>query len=136
MSWQGTNNVDRAAIFNTEGNSVWATSPNFKVSPEEMQAVVAAYKDPGKDGVKNVQASGLHIAKERFVVLKADDRSIYGKKVSPCISFSVMAAGEFKTSKMVGMGMCSGWLEQLEAREDKEGREQDMRCFCLWERIA
>ncbi|KAK3679136.1 profilin, required for normal timing of actin polymerization in response to thermal stress [Recurvomyces mirabilis] len=80
MSWQGTNNVDRAAIFNTEGNSVWATSANFKVSPKEMEEVVAAYKDPGKDGVKSVQSSGLHIAGERFVVLKADDRSIYGKK--------------------------------------------------------
>jgi len=48
-----------------------------------MQAVVAAYKDPGnKEGVKKVQSEGLHIAGERFVVLKADDRSVYGKKVS------------------------------------------------------
>ena len=45
-----------------------------------MQEVVTAYKDPGKDGVKQVQSTGLHIAGERFVVLKADDRSIYGKK--------------------------------------------------------
>lgn len=74
--------MDRAAIFNSEGNSVWATSAGFTVSPQEMQAVVAAYKDPGTDGVKQVQSSGLHVAGERFVVLKADDRSIYGKKVS------------------------------------------------------
>jgi profilin len=46
-----------------------------------MQEVVAAYKDPGKDGVKQVQSTGLHIAGERFVVLKADERSVYGKKV-------------------------------------------------------
>ncbi len=46
-----------------------------------MQEVVAAYKDPGKEGVKQVQSSGLYIAGERYVVLKADDRSIYGKKV-------------------------------------------------------
>lgn len=78
----GTGNLDKAAIFNTDGNSVWATSAGFTVSPQEMQEVVAAYKDPGKDGVKQVQASGLHIAGERFVVLKADDRSVYGKKVS------------------------------------------------------
>jgi len=75
----GTGQVDKAAIFNSEGNSVWATSSNFTVSPQEMQAVVAAYKDKGD--VKQVQSSGLHIAGERFVVLKADDRSIYGKKV-------------------------------------------------------
>lgn len=43
---------------------------------------MTAYKDRGTDGVKQVQSSGLHVAGERFVVLKADDRSIYGKKVS------------------------------------------------------
>ncbi|CAK1359844.1 hypothetical protein CBER1_08906 [Cercospora berteroae] len=89
MSWQAyvdtslvaTGNVDRAAIFNSEGNSVWATSAGFTVKPEEMQAVVAAYKDKGDEqGVKKVQSEGLHIAGERFVVIKADDRSIYGKK--------------------------------------------------------
>lgn len=77
----GTENLDKAAIFNSEGNSVWATSAGFTVSPQEMQAVVAAYKDEGTDGVKKVQSEGLHIAGERFVVIKADDRSIYGKKV-------------------------------------------------------
>ena len=45
-----------------------------------MQEVVAAYKDSGD--VKQVQSTGLHIAGERFIVIKADDRSIYGKKVS------------------------------------------------------
>ncbi|WPH02773.1 Hypothetical protein R9X50_00564100 [Acrodontium crateriforme] len=88
MSWQayvdtslvGTGNLNQAAIFNTDGNSVWATSAGFTVSPQEMQEVVAAYKDKGTDGVKQVQSTGLHIAGERFVVIKADDRSIYGKK--------------------------------------------------------
>lgn len=43
-----------------------------------MQTVVTAYKDTAD--VKKVQSDGLHIAGERFVVIKADDRSIYGKK--------------------------------------------------------
>lgn len=48
-----------------------------------MQEVVKAYKDKGDaNGVKQVQSSGLHVGGERFVVLKADERSIYGKKVS------------------------------------------------------
>ena len=48
-----------------------------------MAAVVAAFKDPGDaSGVKKVQSEGLHVAGERFVVLKADGRSLYGKKVS------------------------------------------------------
>jgi hypothetical protein len=60
-----------------------------------MAEVVAAYKDRGDaNGVKQVQSSGLHIAGERFVVLKADDRSVYGKKVS-------------KTPK--GCGLRMGW---------------------------
>ncbi|KAI7256626.1 hypothetical protein KC345_g10954 [Hortaea werneckii] len=88
MSWQayvdqslvGTGNLDKAAIFNNEGNSVWAATHGFTVSPQEMQEVVTAYKDPGTDGVKQVQSTGLHIAGDRFVVLKADERSIYGKK--------------------------------------------------------
>ena len=45
-----------------------------------MQAVVAAYKDTADP--KNVWGTGLHIAGEKYVTLKADDRSLYGKKVS------------------------------------------------------
>jgi len=31
--------------------------------------------------VKKVQSSGVFVAGERFIVLKADERSLYGKKV-------------------------------------------------------
>lgn len=57
----------------------------YQVSPAEMKEVVTAYKD--KSDVKQVQSTGLHVAGERFVVIKADDRSLYGKKVrrqDPC----------------------------------------------------
>lgn len=57
-----------------------------------MQEVVSAYKDPGTDGVKQVQSTGLHISGERFVVIKADERSIYGKKVSA--QAATMGTGE------------------------------------------
>jgi len=86
MSWQayvdtslvGTGNVDKAAIFNSEGNSVWASSAGFTVAPHEMKEVVGSFKDTGD--VKQVQSNGVHIAGERYVVIKADDRSLYGKK--------------------------------------------------------
>ncbi|KAL1311304.1 hypothetical protein AAFC00_001485 [Neodothiora populina] len=86
MSWQayvdqslvGTGNVDKAAIFNSEGNSVWATTAGFTVSPAEMKEIVTAYAD--KADVKQVQSTGLHVAGDRYVVIKADDRSLYGKK--------------------------------------------------------
>ena len=44
-----------------------------------MKELVTAYK--AKADVKQVQSSGLHVGGERYVVLKADDRSLYGKKV-------------------------------------------------------
>lgn len=51
-----------------------------KIDPAEIREVVGSYKDTGD--VKKVQNSGLHIAGERYVVIKADDRSLYGKKVT------------------------------------------------------
>jgi profilin len=58
-----------------------------QVHPQEMKEVVAAYKDKGDaQGVKQVQSTGLHVAGERYVVLKADERSLYGKKVSHSVT--------------------------------------------------
>ncbi|KAL8849315.1 MAG: hypothetical protein Q9221_005725, partial [Calogaya cf. arnoldii] len=73
-----TGNIDKAAIFNSEGNSVWASSSGFTVSPAEMQAVVASFTD--KQDVKKVFSEGFHIATEKFFTIKSDDRSLYGKK--------------------------------------------------------
>jgi hypothetical protein len=83
----GTGHVDKAAIFNSEGNSVWATSPGFSVTPAEMQEVVGAYKDTSEP--KKVQSTGLHIAGQKYIVIKADDRSLYGKNVRSCYGFRV-----------------------------------------------
>jgi profilin len=44
-----------------------------------MQAVVAVYKDTADP--KDVWTTGLHIAGQKYVTLKAEDRSLYGKKV-------------------------------------------------------
>jgi len=59
-----------------------------QILPAEMKDVVAGFTDKGRD---KLQANGLYIAKEKFLVVKADDRSIYGKKVLcylPSISLS------------------------------------------------
>jgi profilin len=77
----GTGHVDKAAIFDSTGASVWATSPNFSITPTEMQTVVGAFKDTGNP--KKVQMEGIHIAGQKYFVLKADDGSIYGKQVRP-----------------------------------------------------
>jgi profilin len=70
-----------------------------------MQEVVAAYKDSGD--VKQVQSTGLHIAGERFIVIKADDRSIYGKKVSGEI---LGARGRNMRNSLRVRGRCQGNL--------------------------
>ena len=49
------------------------------MAPGEIKEIIAAYND--KAEVKAVQSNGLHVGGERFVVLKADERSLYGRKV-------------------------------------------------------
>jgi profilin len=59
----------------------------LQIKPDEIKEVVNAYKDKGDEsGVKQVQSSGLHVSGERYVVLKADERSLYGKRVSGSLS--------------------------------------------------
>jgi profilin len=53
-----------------------------QVKPEELKAIVASFTDSGgADQVKKVQREGFYVGGERYVVIKADDRSLYGKKV-------------------------------------------------------
>ena len=49
----------------------------MQVSPTEMQEVVAGLS--GK--VDKLYAEGLHVAGERYVLTKAEDRSLYARKV-------------------------------------------------------
>jgi len=86
MSWQayvdsslvGSGHVDKAAIVSAAGDSVWASTPGFTISPEEMKEVVATLA--GGEAVDKIFSTGLHIAGERYVVFKAEGRSIYGRK--------------------------------------------------------
>jgi len=84
MSWQAyvdsslvsSGHVDKGAIYSAAGDSVWAATPGFTVSATEMKEVVAALGGV----VDKLYAEGLHVAGERFVVTKAEDRSIYARK--------------------------------------------------------
>lgn len=51
-----------------------------QVAPGEIKEIINAYND--KNDVKAVQSNGLHVGGERFVVLKADQRSLYARKVT------------------------------------------------------
>ena len=44
-----------------------------------MSTIVANYKDTAEP--KKIFGTGIHIAGDKYVTIKADDRSLYGKKV-------------------------------------------------------
>eukprot|EP01010_Urceolus_cornutus_P001886 NODE_2464_length_533_cov_241.803719_g1958_i0.p2 GENE.NODE_2464_length_533_cov_241.803719_g1958_i0~~NODE_2464_length_533_cov_241.803719_g1958_i0.p2 ORF type:complete len:127 (+),score=21.44 NODE_2464_length_533_cov_241.803719_g1958_i0:72-452(+) len=82
MSWQtyvdtnllGTQKIKQASIHGLDGNP-WATSKDFSIKPAEATDVVNGFKNA--DGLR---ASGLKINGVKYIVIRADDRSIYGKQ--------------------------------------------------------
>ncbi|KAF9949783.1 profilin, required for normal timing of actin polymerization in response to thermal stress [Mortierella alpina] len=81
MSWQsyvdtnlvGSGKVTKASIFGHDG-SLWATSPSFKIGGEEAKILAAAFKDP-----KYIQEKGFHLEGQKYILLRADERSIYAR---------------------------------------------------------
>ncbi|KAJ3126674.1 hypothetical protein HK098_007267 [Nowakowskiella sp. JEL0407] len=81
MSWDAyTSNliaqrtIHKAAIHGHDG-STWASSPGFSLKGPEIQGLLAAYTDPS-----GIRANGLPVGGIKYIALKCDDRSIYGKK--------------------------------------------------------
>ncbi|TDL20284.1 profilin [Rickenella mellea] len=82
MSWQayvdtnlvGSGKVSKAAILGLQGG-VWASSPGYTLSTQEQQAVVAAFEKPDQ-----ALASGVRLAGQKYFVIQANGRSVYGKK--------------------------------------------------------
>ena len=82
MSWQtyvdsnlvGSKSVSKAAIFGHDG-SKWAASAGFNVTADEAKKLFAGFKD-----ANTVRANGVFLSGVKYLTLRADDRSIYGKK--------------------------------------------------------
>ncbi|KAG1715612.1 hypothetical protein ID866_1536 [Astraeus odoratus] len=70
----GTGKVSRAAILGQKGG-VWAATPGYTLSPVEQKAILSAHSELDK-----VRGSGIHLAGQKYFVLQANERSIYGKK--------------------------------------------------------
>ena len=51
-----------------------------------MEKIVGSFKEKA-DGAKTISTTGFDIGKLHYVTLKADDRSLYGKKVRRSGSF-------------------------------------------------
>jgi hypothetical protein len=62
-----------------------------QVKPEEMKVIVGAYAEAKQADA--LWTDGLHIAGERYVVTKIDERSIYGRKVSQTPFFNPVRCG-------------------------------------------
>ncbi|OTB06372.1 hypothetical protein M426DRAFT_319106 [Hypoxylon sp. CI-4A] len=87
MSWQayvdtslvGTGHIDKGAIISAAGDSVWATTGGFTIKPEEMKEIVAIVS--GTAGASDKAfGNGFHIAGERYVAFRIEDRSLYGRQ--------------------------------------------------------
>ncbi|KAJ1018861.1 hypothetical protein NDA16_004665 [Ustilago loliicola] len=82
MSWQGyvdtnlvgTGKISQAAIIGLKGG-VWATSPDFNVTPEEQKAIIAGFDDPS-----GLQAGGIRANGKKFFTLGVTPKTIYGKQ--------------------------------------------------------
>jgi profilin len=86
MSWQayidsslvGSGHIDKGAIISAAGDSVWAASSDFQLKPEEMKAISAIVS--GDSAAKDKAfGEGLYIAGNRYVMTKAEERSIYAR---------------------------------------------------------
>ncbi|KAL6053572.1 profilin, required for normal timing of actin polymerization in response to thermal stress [Balamuthia mandrillaris] len=117
MSWQtyvdtnlvGTGAVTKGAIFGLDG-SQWAVSPGFQPSAAEVKALIAGFSDNN-----SVRTNGLTVAGTKYLTIRADDRSIYGKKGATGVTC-------VKTTKavLVGLyddkiqpGQCANVVERL-----------------------
>ncbi|CAG8649248.1 13212_t:CDS:2 [Funneliformis caledonium] len=100
MSWQsyvdnqliGTGKIVQAAIYGHNG-SLWATSPGFSLSPEEITTLVEAFNNAEK-----IQANGLYVNGIKYFALSHDDTNVHGKKGGD----GVVA---FKTTQAVIIGV-------------------------------
>ncbi|KAK9470508.1 profilin [Dipodascopsis tothii] len=82
MSWQAyidnltaSGKIDRAAIYSRAGDSAWAVSPGFTLSASELSEIARGFDTPS-----GLQAKGLLAQGVKYFLLRADERSIYGKK--------------------------------------------------------
>lgn len=82
MSWQayvdsnlvGTGKIASACIIGHDGNT-WATSAGFSVSPAEGKKIVGGFSNPS-----DIIATGIVLGGAKYLALRYDDRSLYGKK--------------------------------------------------------
>lgn len=51
----------------------------LQVSPTEIKNIITSYTDTSD--VKKIQSEGFRVAGEKYMTIRADEKSVYGKKV-------------------------------------------------------
>ncbi|PYI20799.1 Profilin/allergen [Aspergillus japonicus CBS 114.51] len=74
-SLMGSGQFDKAAILAYDFSDVEASSPGFTIAPQELTAVAAIFQNPS-----SAFTTGVVVGGEKFVTIKSDERSVYGKK--------------------------------------------------------
>lgn len=81
MSWQAyvdnliqSQKIDKAVLASRAGDSIWAQSAGFAPSSAELLAIAKGFDDPSE-----LQTNGLRVQDKKYFVVKAEERSIYGK---------------------------------------------------------
>ncbi|KAJ6111379.1 hypothetical protein N7523_007440 [Penicillium sp. IBT 18751x] len=74
-SLMGSGQFDKAGILAADFSGLEAQSPGFTMNQEDINTLAAAFTDPD-----SAFANGFSVGGEKFVCIKADARSLYGKK--------------------------------------------------------
>lgn len=69
-----TGKIDKAVIYSRAGDAVWATSGGLTLQPTEISEIAQGFDNPA-----GLQSNGLHIQGQKFMLLRAEERSIYGR---------------------------------------------------------
>ncbi|XP_031805429.1 profilin-4 isoform X3 [Sarcophilus harrisii] len=74
----GTKHVDHAAIIKFQEQTVLVSSPGFNISPNDIRVLVNVFsKNPFQ-----VRREGLYFKEKDYTCVRADERSLYAKKIS------------------------------------------------------
>lgn len=69
-----TGKIDKSVIYSRAGDAVWASSGGLQLQPAEISEIARGFDNPS-----GLQSNGLHVQGQKFMLIKADDRSIYGR---------------------------------------------------------
>ncbi|KAJ5885463.1 hypothetical protein N7495_009973 [Penicillium taxi] len=71
----GSGQFDKAGILAVDFSKLEAKSPTFELSQDDINSLIKAFTKPD-----DAFATGFSVGGEKFVTIKADARSLYGKK--------------------------------------------------------